>query len=88
MKLRIFSEVTQNKFREKIYRETGVFTKRLQELLFVYGVVEIEELRNLYTKIYREEPEREHFCVYCTGMPALRKNCIPAICRAERHMRL
>lgn len=49
------------KFRKKIYREISIFSKRLQELLFVYGVVETEELRSLYTKIYREEPEREHF---------------------------
>ncbi len=49
------------KFRKKVYIEIDKFSKILQELLFVYGVVEIEELYNLYTEIYRMKTEREHF---------------------------
>lgn len=49
------------KRRQKIYREIDIFSERLRPLLFLYGVVEIETLYDLYRKIYRDKTEREDF---------------------------
>lgn len=49
------------KRRKKVYRETSIFTERLRAFLFVYGVMEIEALYDLYRKIYRDKIEREDF---------------------------
>ena len=49
------------KRRKKVYRETNIFTERLRAFLFVYGVMKIEALYDLYRKMYRDTIEREDF---------------------------
>lgn len=57
-------EALDAKTRKKVYRELERFDNKIGELIVVYGVIELESLYEIYTKVSRIKIEKEDFFRY------------------------
>ena len=62
--LKYVPEALDAKTRKKVYRELERFDNKIRELIVVYGVIELESLYGIYTKVFRIKIEKEDFFRY------------------------